>query len=170
MEVTCAPSNELVERLAEGELDLTLLSEGNEPPGSRVRWLWRGPLLLDRDGGAGAAPAAAADPVRQWLHLAQRGDRRRWTRRTCPGAWPIPRPRCPARWPSPWPGSAITVAMPAPLPDGLRQLGAAEGLPPLPDFAIGLLRGPGTPVAEALARHIEENFRLETSFEPRMRA
>src|SRR5919199_1676759 len=29
VEVTCAPSHELVARLAEGELDLTLLSEGN---------------------------------------------------------------------------------------------------------------------------------------------
>jgi hypothetical protein len=67
-------------------------------------------------------------------------------------------------------GLAVTVAMPAPLPDGLRQLGPADGLPLLPDFAIGLMRGPGTPVAEALARHIEDSFRLEASFEPRMRA
>ncbi len=40
----------------------------------------------------------------------------------------------------------------------------------LPEFGIGLLRGPGTPVCEALARHIEEGFALETGFEARLRA
>jgi DNA-binding transcriptional LysR family regulator len=62
-------------------------------------------------------------------------------------------------------GLAVTVSMPVPLPDGVRRLGREEGLPMLPDFAIGLLRGPGAPVAEALARHIEESFRTGEALE-----
>ena len=48
--------------------------------------------------------------------------------------------------------------MPAPLPPGLRLLGPEEGLPELPQFDIGLLRGPGPPVAEALAQRIKAGF------------
>ena len=62
-------------------------------------------------------------------------------------------------------GLAVTVSMPVPLPEGVKRLGEYEGLPKLPDFAIGLLRGPGTPVAEALARHIEESFRTGEALE-----
>ncbi|MDB5374369.1 MAG: DNA-binding transcriptional regulator, LysR family [Belnapia sp.] len=169
VEVTCAPSNELVDRLAAGDLDLTLLSEGNEPFGARVRWLWRGPLLW-----IGTEELARRRPLP--LTLALNG---------C--SWRTAAIRALDQADVPWrmaytaaslsgslavalAGLAVTVAMPTALPDGLRQLGPAEGLPPLPDFAIGLLRGPETAVAEALASHIEENFRMETSFEPRMRA
>ncbi|MBW8271489.1 hypothetical protein [Caldovatus aquaticus] len=56
--------------------------------------------------------------------------------------------------------------MAGPLPPGLRRLGAEEGLPPLPEFTIELLPGQDrTPVAEALARHIEEGFRREAGRE-----
>ena len=169
VEVICAPSNELVDRLGAGELELTLLSEGNEPPGARVRWLWRGPLLW-----IGTEELARRRPLP--LTLAMSGCSWRNAAITALDKADVP-------WRMAYSaaslsgslavalaGLAVTVAMPTPLPDGLRQLGSAEGLPTLPDFAIGLLRGPGTPVAEALARHIEENFQLETSFEPRMRA
>ena len=43
VDVMCGPSNELVDRLRRGELDLTLVSEGNEPrdwPHTRL-WLGR---------------------------------------------------------------------------------------------------------------------------------
>ena len=169
VEVTCAPSNELVDRLAAGELDLTLFSQGNEPGSARVRWLWRGPLLwvgTEEMARRRPLPLTLATTGCTWRNAAiaalEKADvpwRMAYTAASLSGSLAVALA-----------GLAITVAMPAPLPDGLRQLGAAEGLPPLPDFAIGLLRGPGTPVAEALARHIEENFQLETSFEPRMRA
>ncbi|MBK1659507.1 LysR substrate-binding domain-containing protein [Paracraurococcus ruber] len=164
VEVTCAPSNELVDRLRDGELDLTLLSEGNEPAGSRVRWLWRGPLLW-----VGKEEVARRRPLP--LTLAAGG---------C--AWRRAATEALDRGGLPWrmaytsaslsgclavvlAGLAVTVAMPSPLPDGVRRLGPEEGLPDLPDFAIGLLRGPGTPAAEALARHIEENFRTGEALE-----
>lgn len=169
VEVICAPSNELVDRLAAGELDLTLVSEGNEPPGGRVRWLWRGPLLwigTEELARRRPLPLALAMCGCSWrgaaiaaLDQADVPWRMAYTAASLSGSLAVALA-----------GLAVTVAMPTPLPDGLRQLGPADGLPPLPDFAIGLLRGPGTAVAEALARHIEDNFRLEASFEPRMRA
>jgi len=161
VEVVCSPSNELVERLENGELDLTLLSEGNEPPGARVRWLWRGPLLwvgTEAVARRRPLPVALATGGCSWrraavaaLDGADLPWRMAYAAASLSGSLAVALA-----------GLAVTVAMPAPLPEGLRVLGAAEGLPPLPDFAIGLLRGPATPVAEALARHIEENFRLQT--------
>jgi DNA-binding transcriptional LysR family regulator len=44
VEVLCLPSHLLVERLRAGELDLTLCSEGHEPPGWPATPVWRGPL------------------------------------------------------------------------------------------------------------------------------
>lgn len=160
VEVTCAPSHELVERLEEGELDLTLISEGNEPPGARARWLWRGPLLwVGRPEVARRRPVplALASGGCSWrmaaltaLEAAELPWRMTYTAASLSGSLAVALA-----------GLAVTVSMPTPLPDGVRQLGAEEGLPPLPDFAIGLLRGPGSTVAEALARHIEESFRLD---------
>jgi hypothetical protein len=59
-------------------------------------------------------------------------------------------------------GLAITVSTPCTLPQGLSWLGEAEGLPPLPDMGIVLLRQDaaiGVPAADALAAHIVEGFR-----------
>ena len=68
-------------------------------------------------------------------------------------------------------GLAITVGLPGPLPQGLRWLGTEDGLPPLPDFSIALLTNePVGPVAEALARHIEDSFRLESALDGAMAA
>ena len=44
VDVLCLPSSGLVERLREGELDLTLCSEGMEPHGWPAAALWRAPL------------------------------------------------------------------------------------------------------------------------------
>jgi DNA-binding transcriptional LysR family regulator len=166
VEVTCAPSNELAERLARGELDLTLLSGGNEPPGLAGRTLWRGALV--------------------WVGAAQHATH---ARRPLPLA--LAQPRCVWRRAAtaaleeagiPWrlayistsqagtlapalAGLAVTVCMPGPLPEGLRTLGPAEGLPPLPEFTIELLSGPPTPLAEALARHIVASVRLDPGLE-----
>jgi DNA-binding transcriptional LysR family regulator len=169
VEVICAPSNELVERLVEDELDLTLLSEGNELPGARVRWLWRGPLHwvgTEAVARRRPLPLALASAGCSWRHAAigalDAADlpwRMAYTAASLSGSLAVALA-----------GLAVTVAMPAPLPEGVSRLGTEAGLPPLPDFAIGLLRGPGTPVAEALARHIEESFRVERAIEPPLRA
>ncbi len=51
------------------------------------------------------------------------------------------------------------------LPDGLRAVRPDEGLPPLPEFGILMLKAPAAsqPVTEALAAHIEESYRLDAS-------
>lgn len=169
VEVICAPSQELVERVAAGELDLTLISEGNEPPGRAVRWLWRGPLIW-----VGTEPVARRRPLPlaldrggcTWRQAAIEaldssgiGWRMAYAAASLSGALAIALA-----------GLAVTVAMPGPLPDGLRRLGAEEGLPPLPELAIGLLRGRTTPVEAALAHHIEDRFRLDMTLEPTARA
>ena len=41
----CASSDDLVERFKAGEVDLTLVSEGNEPRNWPLVALWRGPLV-----------------------------------------------------------------------------------------------------------------------------
>src|ERR1039458_9652764 len=45
VDVLSAPSNELIERLKEGELDLTLISERHQPRDGAAIELWRGPLV-----------------------------------------------------------------------------------------------------------------------------
>ena len=169
VEVICAPSYELVRRLQGDELDLTLLSEGTEPAGARPHWLWRGPLLwvgMEAVARRRPLPLALASAGCAWrqaavgaLEKAGLPWRMTYTAASLSGSLAVALA-----------GLAVTVAMPGPLPEGVRRLGTEEGLPPLPDFAIGLLRGPGSPVAEALARHMEENFRLEAALAPPLRA
>lgn len=160
VEVVCAPSNDLVERLAAGDLDLTLVSEGSEPPSAPARRLWSGPLswvgieavahrrplplALDR-GGCTWRRAAIEALDRQGTAW-----RMAYAAASLSGALSIALA-----------GLAVTVAMPGPLPDGLRRLGVAEGLPALPELGISLVRGQTSPVEAALADHIMERFRLE---------
>jgi len=61
-------------------------------------------------------------------------------------------------------GLAVTVSTISWLPDGLRPLRPEEGLPPLPEFGILLMRSPEArqPVTDALASYITETFRTET--------
>ncbi len=58
-------------------------------------------------------------------------------------------------------GLAVTVSTLSWLPEGLRPLRADEGLPPLPEFGIVLLKGrrPRQPTTDALAAQIEAGFR-----------
>jgi DNA-binding transcriptional LysR family regulator len=170
VEVTCAPSNELADRLVRGELDLTLISGGNEPPGLVGRTLWRGGLLW-----VGAAQQAVHQ--RKPLPLALAQQRCVW-RRAATAALEA----CGIPWRMAYSstsqagtlapalaGLAVTVCMPGPLPQGLRVLGPADGLPTLPEFTIELLSGPPFPVGQALARHIEDSFRLESAAGARQR-
>jgi hypothetical protein len=143
-------------------------TEGNEPPGMAGRPLWRGPLLW-------VGSAAHATHRRRPLPVALAHPRCAWRRATTAAldASGIP-------WRTAYvstsqagtlapalAGLAVTVSMPGPLLPGLRVLGPEDGLPPLPEFGIVLLVGGAGagPVAEALARHIEESFRLETALE-----
>ncbi|HYZ34438.1 MAG TPA: LysR substrate-binding domain-containing protein [Crenalkalicoccus sp.] len=155
VEVVCAPSHELAERLVDDELDLTLLSGGNEPPGHVGRTLWRGPLAwigsaLHATAARTPLPLALARPGCLWhraataaLDAAGIPWRMAYTSTSQAGTL------APTLA-----GLAVTVGLPGPLPPGLRMLGPAEGLPALPEFTIELLMGRVTPVGTALARHI----------------
>ncbi len=167
VEVVCAPSNELADRLVRGDVDLTLLSGGNEPPGMVGRTLWRGGLLW-------IGSARHATHRRTPLPLALAQTRCVWRRAATAAldaagiAWRtayVSASQAGTLAPA-LAGLAVTVGMAGPLPAGLRPLGAEEGLPGLPEFTIELLSGPErTPVCEALAQHIEESFRREAALE-----
>lgn len=166
VEVICAPSELLVERLKAGELDLTLVSEGTEPAGWPVAPLWRGPLLWitserhqthRRD----PLPLAIAGTRCSWggaavraLQAAGRRYRIAYMSASQAGALtPV------------LAGLAVTISIPSWLPQGVMALRPGEGLPPLPEFAILLLRSrqQATPATEALADYMNETFRQEAA-------
>jgi DNA-binding transcriptional LysR family regulator len=172
VDVLCSPSEELMRRLQAGEIDLTLISDGLQPPGWPAVKLWRGPLvwvtsarssphredplplaLADRE------PFLARGQDCQWagaavraLEKAGRRYRIAYTSASQVGTHaPV------------LAGLAVTVSTMSWLPDGLRAMRPEEGLPKLPEFGILLLKGqrPNQPVTDALASHIEESFMMD---------
>jgi len=166
VDVLCASSSSLATRLQEGELDLTLLTEGQEPPGFISLPLWRGPLNWI---------TSVRHPVHRQtpLPLALAHENCSWRRAALRALDGAGRPYRVAYVSGTQVGTqapvlaglAITVSTLSWLPDGLRPLRADEGLPPLPQFGIMLLKGLGAsqPVTDALAAHIVESFRLDTT-------
>jgi DNA-binding transcriptional LysR family regulator len=164
VEVICAPSSEIVERLKAGELDLTLCTEGHEPAHWPSVELWRGPLMwITSERHAphrqDPLPLALATGDCSWrkaalrvLHDAGRRCRIAYSSATFSGTYaPV------------LAGLAVTASPITFLPEGLRALRPGEGLPVLPDCAILLLqaRDPRQPATEVLAKHITETFRAE---------
>jgi hypothetical protein len=165
VEVLCAPSNELADRLRANELDLTLCTEGNEPRGWKLTELWRGqlrwvtsarhaPHRLD------PLPLALARQDCTWrnaalkaLHHAGIAHRVAYTSATMAGTYaPV------------MAGLAVTVSAIDWVPEGLRALPCGERLPDLPQTAILLLRAREArqPVTDVLEAHIADTFRAET--------
>lgn len=162
--VDCLPSVELLPRLRAGDLDLTLLSEGEQTVGFPAVELWRGPLRwitseryaphrLD------PLPVALARNNCSWakaaiqaLDAAGRPYRLAYTSASQIGTHaPV------------LAGLAVTVSTISWLPEGLRVVRHDEGLPDLPDFGILLAkaRHANQPVTDVLATHISETFRQE---------
>ena len=166
VDVLCLPSVDLVERLRAGELDLTLCSEGTEPPGWPATPLWRGPLawitsVRHAPHRQDPLPVALAREHCNWrlaavraLEAAGRRYRVAYQSATQIGT------QAPVLA-----GLAVTVSTTSWLPDGLRALRPEEGLPPLPEFGILMLRGAEArqPVTDALATYIADTFRLENA-------
>jgi DNA-binding transcriptional LysR family regulator len=172
LDVTCLNSDVLVEQFRQGQLDLTLVSEGQEPPGVAAQRIWRGPLrwvgsathgLHRRDPLPLALSRPSMNPTRPefacaWreaalasLRAAGRDCRVTYNSATQTGCFTVALA-----------GLAITVSTPTTLPVGLAWLGEAEALPPLPDMGILLLRHEsalGVPAVDTLAAHIQEGFR-----------
>ncbi|WP_372624943.1 LysR family transcriptional regulator [Falsiroseomonas sp.] len=164
LDVTCMNSDVLAEQIAEGRLDLTLISEGQEPRGWPAQRVWRGPLrwvgspthgLHKRD----PLPLALSRPDNScvWRNTALGALRREgraarvtYNSATQTGCFTVALA-----------GLAITVSTPCTLPQGLAWLGEAEGLPALPEMGILLLRheaAVGVPAVDALAAHVAEGF------------
>jgi DNA-binding transcriptional LysR family regulator len=164
VDVTCAPSHEIVERLKAGEVDLTLCSEGHEPRRWPVDELWRGPLRWITAARHCAhrldpVPLAVADGVCSWkraalrtLEKAGRTYRIAYTSATLAGTYPPVMA-----------GLAVTISPATWMPEGLRALAPGESLPGLPDIGILLLKAkePAQPVTDVLANHIIETFRTD---------
>ena len=161
VDVLCLPSVDLVERLRAGELDLTLCSEGLEPRGWPAVALWRAPLswitsIRHAPHRQDPLPLALAAAHCCWRQAALRaleaaGRRYRVAYRSATQIGT----QAPVLA-----GLAVTVATTSWLPDGLRAVRPEEGLPPLPEFGIMLLKGAEArqPVTDALAAYIAETF------------
>jgi DNA-binding transcriptional LysR family regulator len=164
VDVTCAPSEELMERLKAGELDLTLCSEGNEPRRWPSTELWRGPLVWITSARfapqrQSPLPLALAAGGCAWARAALRAlDKAGLRYRMAYSSASLAGTYAPVLA-----GLAVTVSPITSLPEGLRPLRADEGLPELPDTGILLLksRDPRQPVTDVLASHITETFRAE---------
>ena len=167
VDVLCLPSNDLIERLRAGELDLTLCSEGHEPPGWPSVTLWRGPLAWITSTGHSPhrqdpLPVALAvgehctwsTAARRALEGVGRSYRVAYSAGTLMGTLaPV------------LAGLAVTVSTMSWLPDGLRVVRPEEGLPPLPESSILMLRGGEArqPVTDALSAYIADTFRADAA-------
>ena len=164
VDVVCSSSSELVEQLKEGALDLTLCSDGNQPRNWPFVSLWRGPLswvtsTRHTPHRQSPLPLALANEACGWRASAQAALERagiRYRIAYLSGTQAGTHAAVLA-------GLAVTVCALTVLPEGLRPLRADEGLPPLPDFGIVLLKGRSNvrPVTDALADHIEARFHLD---------
>jgi DNA-binding transcriptional LysR family regulator len=171
VDVMCLPSGELIRELKAGELDLALVSEGNHPAGQSFVRLWRGPLhwitsTRFSPHRQDPLPLAVADRERyvsagqdcEWasaaIHALEQAGRRYRVAYTSASQIGTHAPVLA--------GLAVTVSTLSWLPDGLRAVRPEEGLPPLPDFGILMLKAKRAPApADALARHIEGSFRMQ---------
>ncbi|MCF3947579.1 LysR family transcriptional regulator [Acidiphilium sp. AL] len=165
--VHCAESEKLAPAVADGKLDLALLSEGFEPDHAAMTLLWRGKLAwatsaLHDPHLCDPLPVALAHEGCTWRRAATRalesaGRRYRvaYTSATHVGTLvPVIA------------GLAVTVVVPTLMPAGVRLLRPGEfGLPPLPEYGILLMKGvsENTKTVDALAAFIVDGFRAEAA-------
>ena len=165
VDVICAPSSELVHRLRDDQLDLTLLSEGHEPRHWPAQKLWHGPLrwiTSDRHAPHRRTPlpVALAQENCSWRNAALGAlERAGMPYRVAYTSASQAGTHAPVMA-----GLAVTVSPIAWLPDGLRAMRADEGLPELPEVAILMLRGrnAAAAVTHALEAHIADTFRSDS--------
>ena len=173
VEVVCLPSCELIDELRDGNIDLSLISEGHQPHGADTVELWRGPLswvTSDRHTPhrLDPLPLSLARGGCSWREAAIAAVERTGRRyRVAYNSASQLGTHAPVLA-----GLAVTVSTISWLPEGLRRVRPDEGLPPLPDFGILLMKGrtPSQPVTDVLATHIAEHFRQESHRQDRPRA
>jgi DNA-binding transcriptional LysR family regulator len=164
VDVVCSWSTDLVERIHAGELDLTLVSEGHEPSSIGTTPLWRGPLswitsTRHAPHRISPLPLALAHRHGIWRESALSAlDRARIPYRVAyTSATQI------GTHAAVLAGLAVTVCALSAMPDGVRPMRPDEGLPPLPDFGILMMKSPtaAQPVTDALAEHIVGAYRQD---------
>ncbi len=165
VDVLCAPSHQVVQHLRDGELDLSLCSDGHKPKGWETVRLWEGPLRWVTS--ARHAPHRM-DPLP--LALAMESHGCTW-RRHALRALEMAGRRYRVAYTSAslagthapvMAGLAVTISNVSWVPEGLRLLPPGE-LPALPVSEIHLLkaRNPTQPVTDMLAAHIAATFEEE---------
>ena len=165
VDVLCAPSHEVVQRLQTGDLDLTLCSDGHVPRGWDALQLWEGPLrwvTSSRHAPHRLDPLPLALAMEShgctWRNHALRAlDEAGRRHRVAYTSASLAGTHAPVIA-----GLAVTISNVTMLPDGLRLVPAGE-LPALPSSAIHLLKGrnPAQPVTDVLAAHIAATFEEE---------
>ena len=165
VDVLCAPSHQVVQHLRDGELDLTLCSDGHRPNDYDGVCLWEGPLrwvTSDRHAPHRMDPLPLALNMEShgctWRGHALRaldGVGRRY--RVAYTSASLAGTHAPVLA-----GLAVTVSNVSWVPDGLRLLPLGE-LPPLPVSQVHMLtaRNPAQPVTDVLAAHIAATFEEE---------
>jgi DNA-binding transcriptional LysR family regulator len=165
VEVVVDNSEELVEHLAAGRVDLALVTEGHgEPAGTVVH---REPLVWVTSAHHRAheqepLPLAVFHPgccfrrhATEQMAALGRPVRIAYTSLSIAGIYAALDA-----------GLAVSVELRSSLRPGLRMLTAAEGFPPLPDIGITLQRSPQAigRLIDRLERHMLDSFQTETPF------
>jgi DNA-binding transcriptional LysR family regulator len=164
VDVLCAPSEDVVQHLRHGDLDLTLCSDGHASGMEGVK-LWEGPLRWVTS--ARHAPHRM-DPLP--LALAMETNTCTWRNSALRALEKVGRRYRVAYTSASLAGThapvlaglAVTISNVTWMPDGLRILPAGE-LPALPNSAIHLLKSRNAvqPVTDVLADHIAATFEEE---------
>lgn len=173
VDVLCLPSQELLPKLREGELDLSLITDGHNAVGLPKVELWRGPLhWITSERYAphrlSPLPVALANSHCSWRSAAVDAlEGAGMPYRVAYNSASQLGTHAPVMA-----GLAVTISTISWLPEGLRRVRPEEGLPPLPDFSILMMKGRDArqPVTDVLATHITETFRQETMRMDRPRA
>lgn len=171
VEVISGRSCQLAPQIKEDAFDLVVCEGGHEPRGWSSREVWRGPLrwitsstetvhlrdplpLCLYPSGCPWRPAWMDDcfwrsAALRALHDARRRHRVVATADTETGLFAAVQS-----------GKAVTVAIEARLPEGVRVVGPDEGMPPLPDTSIVVITGRNAnqPLADLFIDKIVENF------------
>lgn len=158
--LVCAPSVELLRMAAEHKVDLALVTEGSGEQGARP--LHREPLVWVTAVGHHAheqepvplalfqAGCIIRSHATNAMNAAGRSFRIAYTSPSLAGIYTALRT-----------GLAVSVLLRGIIPPGVRELGEAEGFPPLPDIGLLLQRASGanSPVVDRLEAAIVDHFR-----------
>ncbi|GAA0587855.1 LysR substrate-binding domain-containing protein [Caenispirillum bisanense] len=168
LEVACDLTLNLLDRFAAGEFDLVLVKREPQGPGGGVR-VWREPLVWV----AGAASAAVLHDASERLPLVVAPHPCVYRKRAMQALdrsgrlWRVAyaSPSLAGCLAAVRAGLGVTVLPQEMVPGDLSECSPDDGLPPLPETEIALLRAPELPpAAERLAAHIVRS--LEASRRP----